>query len=149
MKTYQFARIQARSYPTLAEVRNPFIYGRAGCVVNVSEKGYPKELRKELDLHGLQLWHFPLVETGTDMGIENILQSVRILEKADREGIPVIVHCGFGNNRSRVVVECFHFRKMGFQLEDEYKGAKNHLAYNCGIGLLPPIEEVERMLAEL
>ena len=149
MKTYQFARIQARPFPTLAEVRNPFIYGRAGCVVNVSEKGYPEELRKELELHRLQLWHFPLIETGTDMGIENILQSVSILEKADWKGIPVIVHCGFGNNRSRVVVECFHFRKMGFQLEDEYKGAENHLAYNCGIGLLPPIEEVERMLADL
>ena len=149
MKAYQFARIQVRPFPSLAEVRNPFIYGRAGCVVNVSEKGYSKELRKELELQGLQIWHFPLVETGTDMGIENILQCVRILEYADREGIPVIVHCGFGNNRSRVVVECFHFRKMGFQLEDEYKGAENHLVYNCDIGLLPPIEEVERMLAEL
>ena len=80
------------------------------------------------------------------MGLENILRAVHILEKADAEGVPVIVHCGFGNNRSRVVVECFYYRKTGFQLKDEYKGTVNHLAYNCGIGLLPPVEEVERML---
>lgn len=149
MKTYEFARIQARPFPTPAEVRNPFIYGRAGCVINVSGKGYPDELRKEMELHGLQLWHFPLMETATDMGMANILQCVRLIEKADRDEVPVIVHCGFGNNRSRVVVECYHFRKMGFQMEDEYKGAFNHIAYNSRIGLLPPVEEIERMLKEL
>ena len=149
MKTYQFAKIQARPYPNMAEIRNPYIYGKAGCVINVSEKEYPAEIREELERQGKLLRHFPLVETGKDMGLDNIIRCVRVLEEADADGIPVIVHCGFGNNRSRVVVECFHFRKMGFQLEDEYKGAKNHLAYNCGIGLLPPIKEVERILAEL
>ena len=149
MKTYQFAEIQARPFPYLAEVKNPYIYGRVGYGINVSETEYPAEIREELERQGKLLWHFPLVETGTDMGLDNIIRCVRILEKADADGIPVIVHCGLGNNRSRVVAECFHFRKMGFQLEDEYKGAMNHLAYNCGIGLLPAIEDVERMLKEI
>ncbi len=149
MKTYDFARIQARSFPTAAELKNPYIYGHVRYVLNVSDVKYPEEIEKRLNEMGIQTYYLPLVETGTDMGLENILKAVRILEEADAEKAPVIVHCGFGNNRSRVVAECFHFRKMGFQLEDEYKGAKNHLAYNCGIGLLPPIKEVERILAEL
>ena len=118
-------------------------------MLNVSDVEYPEEIENGMYELGIQTYHFPLVETGTDMGLENILKAVRILEKADVEEAPVIVHCGLGNNRSRVVVECFHFRKMGFQLEDEYKGALNHLDYNCGIGLLPAVDDVERMLKEI
>ena len=149
MKTYDFARIQARSFPTAAELKNPYIYGHVRYVLNVSDVKYPEEIEKGMNELGIQTYYLPLVETGTDMGLENILKAVRILEEADVEKAPVIVHCGFGNNRSRVVAECFHFRKTGFQLKDEYKGALNHLAYNCGIGLLPPIEDVERMLKEI
>ena len=149
MKTYVFARIQARPFPTAAELKNPYIYGHIRYVLNVSDVEYPEEIGKEMNELGIQTYHLPLVETGKDMGLENILKAVRILEKADAEKAPVIVHCGFGNNRSRVVVECFHFRKMGFQLEDEYKGALNHLVYNCEIGLLPAIEDVERMIKEI
>lgn len=98
---------------------------------------------------GIQAYHFPLVETGNDMGLENILKAVRVLEKADADGAPAVVHCGFGNNRSRVVVECYHYRKLGFQLEDGYKGAFNHLAYNCSAGLLPPLPEVESLIRSL
>ncbi len=149
MKTYDFARIQARPFPTVAELKNPNIYGYVRYVLNVSDVEYPEEIENRMYELGIQTYHFPLVETGTDMGLENILKAVRILEKADVEEAPVIVHCGLGNNRSRVVVECFHFRKMGFQLEDEYKGALNHLDYNCGIGLLPAVDDVERMLKEI
>lgn len=149
MKTYDFARIQARPFPTVAELKNPYIYGYVRYVLNVSDVEYPEEIGNGMYELGIQTYHFPLVETGTDMGLENILKAVRILEKADVEEAPVIVHCGLGNNRSRVVVECFHFRKRGFQLEDEYKGALNHLAYNCGIGLLPAVDDVERMLKEI
>ena len=149
MKTYDFARIQVRPFPTAAELKNPHIYGRVRYVLNVSEEDYTEEIEKRMKSLGIQTYHFPLVETGNDMGLENILKAVRILEKADAEGAPAIVHCGFGNNRSRVVVECFHYRKMGFQLKDEYKGAMNHLAYSCGIGLLPPMAEMERILRDM
>ena len=149
MKTYDFARIQARPFPTAAELKNPYIYGRVRYVLNVAEADYPEEIKKGMEELGIQTYHLPLVETGNDMGLDNILKAVRILEQADAEDTPVIVHCGLGNNRSRVVTECFHYRKMGYQLQDEYKGAINHLAYNSGIGFLPPVEEVERMLREL
>ncbi len=149
MKSYDFARIQARPFPTAAELGNPYIYGRVKYVLNVSDKDYPKEIAEGMARLGIRSFFLPLVETGNDMGLENILRTVRILELADEEGVPVIVHCGFGNNRSRVVVECFHYRKFGFQLEDAYKGARNHLEYNCSNGLLPPIEEVESMILAL
>ena len=86
---------------------------------------------------------------GPDMGLENILAAVRELMKADAAGEKVILHCSFGNNRSRTVAEAFHFKRMGFQLEDEYKGYSNHLAYTCGEGHLPPLEEMERILSEV
>ena len=146
MKIYKFAKLQARHYPTYAELLNPYIYGRVDVVINVSESEWPPFFEEALILGLKRLAQLPLNETGTDMGLENILQSVRILEEADREGLSAIVHCDFGNNRSRVVAECFHYRKLGFQLEDPYKGAINHLVYNCSIGLLPPIEEMEIMI---
>ena len=149
MKTYEFANIQARPYPNIMELRNPYIYGRVGVVINVSERDYPEEYRQSLLQQGKQLWHIPLSETGDDMGLDNIMQCVRILEQADEHNIPVIVHCYGGHNRSRVVVECYHYRKFGFQLYDEYLGAFNHLIYNCNKGLLPHIEIIEEMIRSL
>ena len=146
MKTYQFADIQARPFPNNIELRNPHIYGRTGIVINVSERDYPEDLKQYLQQQGKQFWHLPLSETDSDMGLENILRCVRILEQADKWIIPAIVHCDGGNNRSRVVVECYHYRKMGFQFDDVYKGAMNHLAYNCSIGILPPIGIVEEKI---
>ncbi len=146
MKKYQFADIEARPFPNILELKNPHIYGRAGVVINVSEKEYPDNDRLYLVQHGKTLWHLPLSETGNDMGLENIMNCIRILEQADILNTPVIVHCDGGNNRSRVVVECYHYRKMGFQLDDEYKGAVNHLIYNCSIGVLPRIWLVEEMI---
>ena len=149
MKTYKFAKLQARHYPMYSELLNPYIYGRVDVVINVSEMEWPPFVEEELILGLKRRAQLPLQEAGTDMGLENILQCVKILEEADKEGLSAVVHCDYGNNRSRVVAECFHYRKLGFQLEDPYKGAINHLAYNCGIGLLPPIEEVESLIRTL
>lgn len=37
----------------------------------------------------------------------------------------------------------------GKHLEDPYKGAWNHLVYNCKLGHLPPLKEVEATLLPL
>ena len=57
--------------------------------------------------------------------------------------------CDFGVNRSRTVIEAFHYAKMGFHFEDEYKGYANHLIYNCAAGHLPELSEVEHELKRL
>lgn len=146
MKSYDFARLQARAFPTPAEARNPYIYGRVGVVVNVSGREHPGELRREFDRMGVRCHHLPLVETGPDMGLENILLAVGILEEADAAGIPAVVHCDFGNNRSRVVAEAFCLLKTGILLDDEYRGARNHLVFNCLAGHLPPVPEMVSLI---
>lgn len=139
--------LQARSFPTLEELHNPYIYGRVAIVVNVSERKYPEEILHEFKRMGIRCHHYPLVETPGDMGWTNVLRAVRVLEKADNDGISAVVHCGLGNNRSRVVAEAFYFRKMGFHLEDEYKGCLNHLVFNCQAGHLPRLSEAEARLS--
>ena len=149
MKTYTFAQLQARSFPTMIEAHNPYIYGRVKVVVNVSEQDYPRALSREFKRMGITCYHFPLVETGTDMGFGNILKAVLALENADQSGHYAVVHCDFGNNRSRTMVEAHYYMLRGEQFQDEYKGEVNHLAYNCKAGHLPPLEEVERNLKAL
>ena len=60
-----------------------------------------------------------------------------------------IVHCTCGNNRSRTVVEAFHFAKTGTHLPDEYNGEFNHLLYNVNNGHLPERTILESSLKHL
>ena len=128
---------------SLRDIKNAILYiNKTGCQWRL----LPREFGPWQTAFFWSPSHFPLVEEGPDMGLENILAAVRELMKADAAGEKVILHCSFGNNRSRTVAEAFHFKKMGFQLEDEYKGYPNHLAYNCGEGHLPPLSEIEQLL---
>jgi len=138
MKTYSFAKLQARPYPTLSEIANPYIYGDVRCVINVSEKAYPTEIVAAFRQKGISFFHYPLREEDGEMDIQNIRMAVMQLDKADREGWRSVVHCDFGNNRSRVVAELFHYYKKGFLLEDEYKGFHSHVEYNIASGHLSP-----------
>lgn len=149
MKAYDFAQLQARWYPSQVEINNQYIYGNIRCVVNVSEKPYSDELICAFKRCGISYFQFPLNETTEDMGLENILKAVSVLEEADKNGFPAIVHCDWGNNRSRVVAEAFYFRKTGSHFEDEYKGAKNHLVYNCNEGHLPSLQIIENKLKNI
>ena len=44
------------------------------------------------------------------------------------------------------MIEAFHYAKMVYHFEDEYKGCLNHLIYNCEARHLPPLEDVEHEL---
>ena len=146
MKYYSFANLIVRPFPTMADLINPWIFGGVQVLINVSGHEYTKDLLKVIEAKGIRWYFFPLKEEVTDMGLENILSAVRELVKADAAGEKVILHCSCGNNRSRTVAEAFHFKKMGYHLEDEYKGYPNHLAYNCGEGHLPRLSEIEELL---
>ena len=69
--------------------------------------------------------------------------------EADAAEEKVIVHCYCGNNRSRTVVEAFHYAKTGTHLEDEYKGELNHLIYNSKNGHLPEEKVIDAALEKL
>ena len=71
------------------------------------------------------------------------------LYQAYEDGKKIIVHCDFGNNRSRTLVEAFYYHLFGKHMEDEYKGEINHLVYNSKVGHLPPMEDLEKDLLSL
>ena len=143
MKSYSFAKVSARGILTEADYNNKYIFTEdLKNIVNLSETQRIERTRfireRAIPVHNL-----PLSECGGDMGFRNLLMAVRSLLICDLFGRRSIVCCDFGVNRSRTVIEAFHYAKLGFHFEDEYKGYLNHLIYNCETGYLPPLEEVE------
>ena len=143
MKSYSFAKVSARGMVTEADYNNKYIFtDDLKCIINVSEihrVDRPRFIRERaIPVHNL-----PLTESGCDMGFRNLLMAVKYLLLTDNFGDRSLVCCDFGVNRSRTVIEAFHYAKMGYHFEDEYKGSFNHLVYNCEAGLLPPLPDVE------
>lgn len=148
MKRYEFAKIAVMGMPMLHDIENMFIFGEAHHLINVSGHSYTKQIAKALIEHGVTTYDLPLVETGSDMGLNNILKAISILKTLDDANEQVIVHCTGGNNRSRTVVEAFYFYKTGLHYRDEYKGEINHLIYNSKNGHLPEITQLEKQLGD-
>ena len=149
MKIYQFAKISARCFPTIADLNNPWIFPRdVACVVNVSQN-YDEQIAVELKSRGATYYHFPLDEEVEDIGWDNVSRAVTTILAYDKEGKRVVVHCDFGQHRSRLVIEAFHFAKFGKHFNDPYKGYDNHLIYNCKTSHLPPMDIVEIGLTKL
>ncbi|MCH5238029.1 MAG: dual specificity protein phosphatase family protein [Muribaculaceae bacterium] len=116
MKVYQFAPIKTRSFPTIQELNNPYIFKGTKCVINVSERENA-ELIKLYQDNSIAYHHFPLKENVEDMGWENILKAVKVLLDNIKNQIPTIVHCIGGNNRSPLVVEAAHYVLTGLHIE--------------------------------
>ena len=143
MKAYKFANITVRPYPNMCDVNNKWIFTpEIGVVVNVSQK-YKAEIVDAIKQKGIEYFHFPLDEEVPDIGWENIKKAVKTLMHYDNTDKHILVHCDGGNHRSRLVVEAFHYAKLGTHFIDEYKGYDNHLIYDCSSGYLLPLEEVE------
>ena len=92
MKTYSFAKLQDRGSAKREGIHHPLIYEHGRYVVNVSEQSYSPVMHEAFDEKGIKTFHFPLSETDSDMGLENIFRAVAILEKADKEWAPAVVH---------------------------------------------------------
>lgn len=149
MKIYQFSKISARCFPTIADLNNPWIYPKdVAAIVNVSQN-FDEHIAKEIERRGMIYHHCPLDEEVNDIGWENIIKATRILLSLDNEGKRMVVHCDFGQHRSRLVIEAFHYAKFGKHLIDSYKGYDNHLIYDCCSGYLPSLKEVEDYLINL
>ena len=146
MKNYDFANIKVRPFLKLSDVKNPYIFGETKHVINMCDYREP-EVIDLIHSKGATFDWFPTEEQPMD--VDAILHAVAKLFEYDRDGSPIIIHCLGGNNRSRTVVEAYHFAKTGTHLEDEYKGYPNHLLYNCGEGFLPPIKEMEKLLSNI
>ena len=149
MKSYSFSKVSAHGYLTEADYDNKSIITEdLKQIINVAIRPFEKPLSyfSERKLIG---HHIPLYEENCDTGFKKILKAVNYLLHWDKREMRSIVCCDFGNYRSRTVVEAFHYAKMGFHFEDEYKGYTNHLIYSCSTGHLPPLAEVEYELKRL
>ena len=144
---YQFANITARPFMTLNDVNNKWIFtDRTRHILDVCMYREP-EVIESIKAKGATFDWFPTDERPMDLDM--VLLAVRQLSRYDQDGSHIIVHCLHGNNRSRTVVEAYHFAKLGFHFEDECKGSKNHLIWNCEQGYLPPLPEMEKLLKTL
>ena len=150
MKAYSFAPIAAREYPTLALLNNPYIWGGVKYSINVSEKPYPDEIVRAMKEKGIEWIHCPVSEAEGTRWDESLDTALRTLYKVVYHWkYKAVVHCDWGNNRSRSFIEAFAFLLSGKHIEDEYHGEINHLAYNCKIGHLPPLDELERRIVDI
>ena len=149
MRTYPFAKISARNFPTSADIRNPWIFPNDVAVVICVSQYYDEALADVFKQRGAEYHYLPLEEEVDDIGWENIKKAVAIILQADKKDKRVVVHCDFGAHRSRLVVEAFHFAKFGEHFSDEYHGYSNRIIYNCSNHHLPPLEVVEQELVQL
>lgn len=149
MKLYKFAPISARCFPTIADLNNPWIFPKDVAVVISVSQYYDVRIADEIEKRGMDYYHFPLYEEVDDIGWDNIKQAVTLLLKYDEENKRMVVHCDFGQHRSRLVIEAFHFAKFGNHLLDDYKGFDNHLIYDCFSCHLPALDIVEEELFQL
>lgn len=149
MKAYSFAKITVRPYPNICDINNKWIFTEdTSAVINVSQKD-KKEITDAIIKKGIEYHHFPLAKEVEDIGWSNIIEAVKRIRDYDTQGKRIIVHCDGGQNRSRSVVEAYHFAKTGLHIIDEYKGFGNHLIYNSSSGYLPCLEEIEKELLKL
>ena len=146
MRLYTFAHIADREYPTLHLLDHPYIWGGVRFCVNVSEKPYSTDVVEAMAEHGIDWIHCPVSEEPGSNWRDSLLTAIPQMITAYHSGWKQIVHCDFGNNRSRTFVEAFYYCLKDEHLEDPYKGEMNHLAYNCRIGQLPPLDEMEPLL---
>ena len=133
----------------MTDLNNPWIFPKdVAVVVNVSQR-FEENIANELVKRGAEYFHFPLDEEVDDIGWDNIIKAVEVLLRFDAQEKRMVVHCDYGQHRSRLVVEAFHYAKLGSHFIDSYKGYDNHLIYNCKTSHLPPMDIVEIGLTKL
>lgn len=143
MKSYTFALISAREYPTVKILDHPHIWGGVQFCVNLSEKPYTPELEAALSAHGIEWVHCPVSEEPGSDWLDSFAVALPKMYRAYKDGKKQVVHCDMGNNRSRSFVEALYFAIKRKEYDDPYKGENNHLIYNCTQGHLPDIGELE------
>ncbi len=140
--------IQTRPFPTLLDLQNKWVFGNVHCVINVSERESTEMIQAYAD-RGIAYYHFPLQENVPDIGWNNVLQATQILLEMIKMHVNTIVHCGFGNHRSPLIVEAAHYAIFEAHYADEYKGYYNHLLYDIKQGYLSLTQaEIENILKD-
>ena len=140
-KLYSFAKVSASCYIYETD------YYQGNQIINVTTREFRETLSFFRERNTIAR-HIPLNESG-DMGFGNLLSAVRLLLSWDKKGKKSIVCSQMGNYNNRVVIEAFHYAKMGFHYDDRYRGYQNHLIYHSMYGHLPPLPQIEHKLKRL
>lgn len=145
---YDFANLTTRQFLSLPEVGNKWIVpADTTLIINLSDNVI-ENVQKAIEAKGIRYYHLPMEER-PHMSIEPLLQAVRLLKEQDALGGHMIVHCLFGNNRSRTVADAFYFVKMGVHRPPMDEDDVNRLIFNCEQGYLPSLAEMEGLLLNL
>lgn len=86
MKSYSFAPISAREYPTVKILDNPYIWGGVQFCVNLSEKPYTPELVSALAAHGIEWIHCPVSEEPGADWLESFAVALPKMYRAYKDG---------------------------------------------------------------
>ena len=140
-KLYPFAKVSATCYIYETD------YDQGNQIINVTTREFLKPLSFFRQRNTVAR-HIPLNEDG-DMGFGNLLSAVRLLLSWDKKGKRSIVCSEMGNYNNRVVIEAFHYAKMGVHYDDKCRGYQNHLIYHSMYGHLPPLPQIEYELKRL
>ena len=140
-KLYSFAKVSASCYIYETD------YYQGNQIINVTTREFRETLSFYRERNTIAR-HIPLNEDG-DMGFGNLLSAVRLLLSWDKKGKRSIVCSEIGNYNNRVVIEAFHYAKMGFHYDDTCRGYQNHLIYHSMYGHLPPLPQIEHELKRL
>ena len=88
--------------------------------MNVSERPYPPDIVKAMKEKDIAWEHIPVSETDFSVSwLQPLIRGVLSLNDAYENGLKMVVHCDFGNNRSRTFIEAFHFFLTGEEFPDE------------------------------
>lgn len=144
-----FKELNARTRPflTLRDIDNKWIWNECKHVINVSQKNHNEMDVNSIKSHGSTYEWIPMGENH-DLDIALICQAMKTL--LSYNGEDTIIHCDFGNNRSRLVCEFALYAKTGVWLTDEdsagLDGCLNKTEYNIKHGYLPEIRIVEQTI---
>jgi len=117
-------------------------------VINMSDEFYP-EIEQQLRNDECKTYWFPMNERRRDIGLNSIYGAMIIMWQAEKIGASVYLHCHSGRNRSQLTKACYHFMRVGKQLEQGNEKYINRLHRASTRGYLPPMAEIEGFLMNI
>lgn len=144
-----FNEINARTRPFLSkkDLENKWIWNGCKHVINVSQKEQDKVVIENIENRGATYVWIPIGEN-RELDVEQICKAMK--ELLSYNGEDTIVHCDYGNNRSRLVCEFAHYAMTGVWINDELSvglnGCHNKTDDNIKRGFLPDLKIVEDII---
>ena len=77
MKNYSFAQVKTRTFPTISDVKHPYIFGNIRSVINVSEKE-DADIKALYSQLGIAYHFYPTKEECSDMNWDNIKAAAKV-----------------------------------------------------------------------